>query len=77
MQSAKKRRYMEKFDELSRRELMALKEICLTGRTNDSLALRLLSEDMIAHIEDGYFQLTSKGRRMLVRGSPLLWENAA
>jgi hypothetical protein len=68
---------MENIEELPRRELLALKKIRLTGRTNDSaLALKLLRDNMIAHFQDGHFQLTSIGRRMLVRGSPSLWENA-
>ncbi|MGB8748536.1 MAG: hypothetical protein WCD54_21630, partial [Pseudolabrys sp.] len=60
--------------ELSQRELLVLKEIRLTGRTNDrTMALRLLNDDMIADLPNTYLQLTPKGRKMLVRGSPSLW----
>ena len=68
---------MEFTGELSRRELLVLKEIRLTGRTNDrTVARRLLSDDMIADLPNTYLQLTPKGRKMLVRGSPLLWDVA-
>ena len=68
---------MELTGELSRRELLVLKEIRLTGRTNDrTMALRLLNEDMIADLANTHLQLTPKGRKMLVRGSPSLWDLA-
>ena len=68
---------MELTGELSRRELFVLKEIRLTGRTNDrTMALRLLNEDMIADLANTHLQLTPKGRKMLVRGSPSLWDVA-
>jgi hypothetical protein len=39
---------MEKLDGLSRRELLALKEINLIGRTTDrTIALQLYNDDMI------------------------------
>ena len=69
---------MENLDDLSRRELLALKEIRLTGRTADrAIALQLRNDDMIAEFQEGHLQLTTKGRRMLVRGSPSLWAIAS
>jgi hypothetical protein len=69
---------MENSEELSLRELLTLKQIRLTGRTTDrTMALQLLSEDMIIVSEDGCLQLTATGRRMLVRGSPSLWDLAS
>lgn len=63
--------------ELSRRELLALKEIRLTGRTADcTIMFQLFNDNMIAGFQDGCLQLTAKGRRMLVRGSPSLWDTA-
>jgi hypothetical protein len=74
---SKQGRSMELTGELSRRELFVLKEIRLTGRTNDrTMALRLLNEDMIADLANTHLQLTPKGRKMLVRGSPSLWDVA-
>jgi hypothetical protein len=74
---SKQGRSMELTGELSRRELLVLKEIRLTGRTNDrTMALRLLNEDMIADLANTHLQLTPKGRKMLVRGSPSLWDVA-
>jgi hypothetical protein len=74
---SKQGRSMERTGELSRRELLVLKEIRLTGGTNDrTMALRLLNEDMIADLASTHLQLTSKGRKMLVRGSPSLWDVA-
>jgi rRNA processing protein Krr1/Pno1 len=69
---------MEHCDELSRQELLALKEIRLTGRTTDpKMALQLLNDDMIIDSQERCLQLTGKGRRMLVRGSPSLWDMAS
>lgn len=69
---------MEELDELSRRELFALKEIRSTGRTTDrTMAIQLLNDGMIIDAQDNSLQLTAKGRRMLVRGSPLLWDMAS
>jgi hypothetical protein len=69
---------METVDELSRREILALKDIQLSGRTTDcATMLKFLNENIIFESQDGRLQLTSKGRRMLVRGSPLLWDLAS
>jgi hypothetical protein len=66
---------MEKSGELSRRELLGLKEVRSKARTTDStLALQLIDGDLIVGSPGGYLQLTAKGRRMLVRGSPSLWD---
>ena len=66
-----------KHDDLQRRQLLALKEIQQTGRaTNRTMAHELLDDDMISEFHDGTLQLTAKGRRMLVRGSPSLWNVA-
>jgi hypothetical protein len=65
-------------EELSRRELLILKEIHLTGETSDKgLARKFVEEDIIADIEAGSLLLTHKGRSLLVRGSPALWDIAA
>ena len=69
---------MENVNELSRRELLALKEIRLVGRSADrAVALQLLNDEMVAESENGHLKLTAEGRRMLVRGSPSLWEIAS
>jgi hypothetical protein len=69
---------MKSVGELSRRELLALKEIRLIGQTADRrLALQFLKDDMVAKCEEGRLQLTAEGRRMLVRGSPSLSEMAS
>jgi hypothetical protein len=66
---------MEHLEELSRRELLALKEIHLMGRATDrTIALQLYNDDMVIESQDCCLQLTAKGRRLLVRGSPLLWD---
>ena len=68
---------MERLEDLSRRELLALKEIRLKNRATDrALALQLLKDDLIIGSPSGYLKLT-KGRRMLVRGSPSLWDMAS
>jgi hypothetical protein len=65
-------------DELLRHELLALIEIRLTGRTVNCTAMhQLLDNGMIIDLHGDRLQLTSRGRRMLVRGSPLLWDVAA
>ena len=65
-------------DELLRHELLALIEIRLTGRTVNCTAMhKLLDNEMIIDLHGDRLQLTSRGRRMLVRGSPLLWDVAA
>jgi hypothetical protein len=51
---------MESLEELSRRELLALKEIRLTGRTTDrTIALQLLNDDMINESQDGCLKTTA------------------
>ena len=65
-------------EELSKRELLALKEIHLTGEASDKeLVRRFVGSNIIADLEIGSFVLTHKGRGLLVRGSPALWEYAA
>jgi hypothetical protein len=60
--------------DLSRPELLVLKEIRLTGQTAQRILVRqLLDEEIIVDV-GGCFDLTSKGRSLLVRGSPSLWE---
>jgi len=69
---------MARARELSRSELLALKEMQLTGQiTNRTLTLHLRNDDIIVQFQDGRLQLTAKGRRMLVRGSPSLWDFAS
>ena len=64
-------------DELSRPELLVLKQIHLTGRvTDENMALRLLRKQMLFHVDSGNLRLTTKGRHVLVRGSPALWHFA-
>ena len=63
--------------DLSRHELLALKEIGLTGKTaQPALASRLLDVGIVVDVEGGFLELTSKGRSLLVRGSPSLWDIA-
>ena len=63
-----------KHGDLQRHQLLALKEIWLTGRgTNRTMVLELLDDDMISKFHDGTLQLTAKGRQMLVPGSTSLW----
>ena len=65
---------MENISELSRHELLALKEIYLTGQTSDKeLVRKLVEEEMVVDIEVDNLLLTHKGRGLLVRGSPSLW----
>jgi hypothetical protein len=62
--------------ELSKRELLVLKEIHLTGETSDNgLARKFINEQLVVDI--GSLLLTHKGRGLLVRGSPALWSIAA
>jgi hypothetical protein len=71
---------MEGVDELSRRELLVLKEIRLKGVATDrTTALQLLNDGMIIGSQDGSgcLQLTASGRRLLLRGSPSLWDKAS
>lgn len=63
--------------DLSRPELMALKEIALTGRTTDAgLLMRLFAHGSVTG-ERHDLTLTRKGRSLLLRGSPALWNSAA
>jgi hypothetical protein len=65
-------------EDLSPHELFALKEIGLTGQTGQhTLVRQLLEEEIIANVQGGFLELTSKGRSLLVRGSPLLWDIAS
>jgi len=64
-------------EELSKRELLALKEIHLTGETLDKeLVRKFVDSDIVVDVEVGSLLLTHKGRRLLVRGSPALWNMA-
>jgi hypothetical protein len=60
--------------DLSRHELLALKEIRLTGQTSQTVLVRQLLDEKIIVEAEGNLNLTSKGRSLLVRGSPSLWE---
>jgi hypothetical protein len=60
--------------DLSRHELLALKEIRLTGQTSQTILVRQLLDEKIIVEAEGNLNLTSKGRSLLVRGSPSLWE---
>jgi hypothetical protein len=65
-------------DNLSRGELLALKEIHLTGQTSDKkLVRKFIEEEMVVDIEIGSLLLTHRGQSLLVRGSPALWGIAA
>ena len=71
---------MEEANELSRPELLVLKEIQLKGRATDrTTAVQLLNDGMVIGSQDGcgLLQLTARGRRLLVRGSPSLWDMAS
>ena len=60
--------------EASRDELLALKEIRVTGQLADrGLAARLIDKEVVAESENGQLELTAIGRRVLLRGSPALW----
>lgn len=68
---------MEVMEDLSLRELLTLKEIHLTGQTsNKRLVRKFVEEEMIVDIEVDSLLLTHKGRSLLVRGSPALWDIA-
>jgi hypothetical protein len=45
--------------------------------THRTLAMQLLNDGLIIGASIGYLKLTAKGRRMLVRGSPSLWDIAS
>ena len=64
----------EKHGELSRRKLLVLKEIQLSGRaTNRTMVLKLLDDDMISKFHDGTLQLTEGRRIMTVRPHLGMW----
>jgi hypothetical protein len=63
-------------EDLSRHELLALKEIHRTGEALDKgLVRKFVQEKLVVDI--GSLLLTNKGRGLLVRGSPALWNSAA
>lgn len=62
-------------DELSKREFLVLKEIHLTGETLDAQVVRKFVDDKII-IDTCGLLLTHKGRSLLVRGLPQLWDIA-
>ena len=65
-------------DDLSKRELLVLKEIHLTGETSHKeLVRKFIESDIVVDVELGSLLLTHKGRSLLVRGSPALWDMAA
>jgi hypothetical protein len=52
---------MENLGELSRRELLGLKEVQLKGRSTDrTLAFQLINDDLIIGSPGGYLKLTGK-----------------
>jgi hypothetical protein len=60
--------------DLSARELLVLREIHLTGQTTQKiLARQFLDKEIIVDVE-GNLNVTSKGRSLLVRGSPMMWQ---
>ena len=66
---------MENLKELSRHELLALKEIHLTGQASDKgLVRKFVEQEMVIEVDN--LLLTHKGRGLLVRGSPSLWDIA-
>jgi hypothetical protein len=60
--------------DLSRHELLVLKEIRLTGQTTQKGLVGQLLDQKIVVVVEGSLDLTSKGRSLLVRGSPSMWE---
>jgi len=70
---------MEAVDELSQRELIALRDIHVSGRADNHLIVRQLIRDGMVVDSDieRQLELTAEGRRMLVLGSPSLWDTAA
>ena len=69
---------LETTDELSRRELLVLRDIRQHGHAMDrATAQHLQKTGMVDELNDGTLRMTSKGRRMLVRGSPSLWNIAS
>ncbi len=66
---------MEAIEELSRRELLALKEIRLTGQLADhALVRQFIHDKIVVCSKTGDFELTARGKYFLVRGSTSLWE---
>ena len=64
--------------ELSKRELLALRELHLTGKMSDQeLVRKFVENDIVVDLETSGLLLTHKGRGLLVRGSPALWDVAA
>ena len=60
--------------DLSPRELLVLREIHLTGQTTQNiLARQFIEKEIIVDVE-GNLNVTSKGRSLLVRGSPSMWQ---
>jgi hypothetical protein len=60
--------------DLSPHELLVLREIHLTGQTTQKILERqFIDKEIIVDVE-GNLNVTSKGRSLLVRGSPSLWE---
>lgn len=71
--STKKKR-QNRMTDLSPRELLVLREIHLTGQTTQKiLARQFIDKEIIVDVE-GNLNVTSKGRSLLVRGSPSLWQ---
>jgi len=67
---------MEIVEELSQQELIVLRDIHVSGRSsNHGILSQLIRDGMI--VEADRLELTANGRRMLVRGSPSLWDTAA
>jgi len=65
-------------EELSRQELLALKEIQLTSQTsNKDMVSKLIDAEIVVDTEVCGLLLTRKGQHLLVRGSPCLWDVAA
>jgi len=64
-------------EELSLRELLALKEIHLASETSDKYFVRkFVEQEIVIVIEIGNMLLTNNGRKLLVRGSPAMWDIA-
>jgi len=67
---------METVEELPQRELIVLRDIHVSGgSTNHAVVRQLIRDGMI--VDGECLELTANGRRMLVRGSPSLWDTAA
>jgi hypothetical protein len=64
--------------ELTRQELLTLREIHLTGQASSKDVLRrLVDAEAVVDTEVCGLLLTGRGRELLVRGSPSLWDVAA